>query len=97
MDYPQVLALTVVCELAIAVALTRSWSIAGVCVLVNALTHPLASWLWTAQLATLEVLECAVLLVEACGYRLALGLSWRRAAFYSVACNSLTWALSYWL
>jgi uncharacterized membrane protein len=96
-NYAEVLALTLTVEVVIAYALTRSWLVVGVCLLVNALTHPVAWSLWSSERAPRELIECVVIAVEAAGYRLALRNSWRRAAGLALACNSLTWAASYWL
>lgn len=98
MPYWITLALTIGVELAVALSLTKRDDrkvVAAACLLVNFLTHPLATFVAQKSAFPLEVIELAVIAVECLGYRWALGGSWKRAAWLAIACNGVTWALSY--
>ncbi len=98
MPYWVALLLTIACELAIALALTRRcdrMSVTRACLLVNLLTHPAANWIVRGGTAPMELVEVAVLIAEAIGYRWVLGWRWSRATMLALACNAVTWLLSY--
>ncbi len=90
------LALTVLIETAIALALGRRHRrrLLLDAPLLNLLTQPLATAAYLHLDVSLLPLEIAVLLVEAVGYRIVTGLTWSRAFGTSFLCNAATAPLS---
>lgn len=66
-------------------------------VLMNFLTHPLATWLYLDGIAGFVPIECGVLAVETLIYRGITGLAWGRACVLAASCNGVTAALSFLL
>ena len=98
--YTALLFLTILVEVPLAVVLAGGTSrrvvLAGA-VAVNLFSHPLAHLAWNSAAASYATIELSVGLVEVLGYRLAAGLSWRRAIVLSVLANGATVALSFLL
>jgi len=61
----------------------------------NLLTHPLAWYLYAADLLPWTVIEIGVTGVELLVYRLVTRLPWARAALATVLANGITAALSF--
>ncbi|MDA1263470.1 MAG: hypothetical protein O2816_00155 [Planctomycetota bacterium] len=99
MSYPALLGLTVLTELVIAAVFApreRRSSFLLVCVLVNAITHPLAFALHGASaVGSMAAIEVGVILLEALGYRLAAKASPARALTVATIANGVTWMLSF--
>lgn len=98
MSYPCALLITALVEVLLGlfiVARTERPLFLLACLCVNALTHPVAAASLAKGLGSLEVIEVAVLCAETVGYRVVLGPGWRRAACLAIACNGVTWGLSY--
>ena len=105
--YLVALALTLACELPLAVVTARrvtALRVARDALLLNLVTHPLAV---LGHRALSEpgagfglpfvAVEVAVFVAEALGYRWATRLSWRRAAAVAGVCNAITAGLSFLL
>ena len=96
--YLETLGLTIVVEAAIALLIIpRSlWrSRIGDVVLVNLASHPLATLAVRNFAVPWIVAEILVTAGEAVIYRYLSGFSWGRAILLSIACNSVTAALSF--
>ena len=96
--YLETLGITIAVEVAIALLIIpRSlWrSRIGDVVLVNLASHPLATLAVRNFALPWIVAELLVTAGEAVIYRYLSGFSWRRAILLSIACNSVTAALSF--
>lgn len=99
MSYPALLGLTVLVELALLAALAprgRRAAVLAAGLAVNGVTHPLAFTLHAA-LDALTCIELGVILLEALGYHLALGVGRGRALLLAALTNGVTWGLGYLL
>jgi hypothetical protein len=98
--YAVLLLQTLLVEVPLAVVLAggagRRVVVAGA-VAVNLFSHPLAHFTWNSGAASYGAIEIGVAFVEVLGYRLAVGLSWRRAIALSALANGVTVALSFLL
>lgn len=98
MSYACALLITLVVEALLALTLVARQERPAVllaCLSVNALTHPVASFLLARGAGSMEAIEVAVLCAEALCYRVALGPGLRRALTLAFVCNGVTWGLSY--
>lgn len=96
-DYLPVLGLTIAVELGIAMVLCRGQraDVARALVLLNLVSHPLATWCVEEALLSWGTAELLVVALEAAGYASVTRLSWRRATALALACNAATAALSF--
>ena len=96
-DYLPILGLTIVVELGIAMVLcrTRRREVAQALVLLNLVSHPLATWCVEEALLSWGTAELLVVALEAAGYACVTRLPWHRALLLAIACNTVTAALSF--
>ena len=96
-DYLPLLGLTILVELGIAMILcrTRRGTVARDLILLNLVSHPLATWCVSEELLTWTTAEILVVALEAAGYAAVTRLPWRRALLLACACKAVTAALSY--
>jgi len=95
--YALALLLTVLVECLLALAFARRGErlrLLAVAFFLNLLTHPLAN-LASGQEFSFLVVEVAVIAIEAVGYRVAAGSTWRRSAGLSLVLNTVTAAMSF--
>ncbi len=64
-------------------------------VLLNLITHPLATFLVGQQELDWGMTEAAVFAAEAIGYAMATRIPWRKACVLSAACNAVTAGMSF--
>ena len=63
----------------------------------NLLTHPLAWYLFAAELLPWTAIEIGVTAVELVVYRIVTRMPWSRAAFAALLANGITAALSFFV
>ena len=99
MSYLELFLLTVVTELLLVAVLAprgRRATFLGICLAVNAITHPIAFEL-SARTGPGGIvgIELGVIAVEAIGYRIAGRCGLRRALLVAGLANGITWLMSY--
>ena len=96
-DYLPTLGLTIVVEMGVAMMLCRGQraDVARALVLLNLVSHPLATWCVEEALLSWGTAELLVVALEAAGYACVTRLSWHRALLLAIACNTVTAALSF--
>ena len=96
-DYLPTLGLTIVVEMGVAMMLCRGQraDVARALVLLNLVSHPLATWCVEEALLSWGTAELLVVALEAAGYACVTRLPWHRALLLAIACNTVTAALSF--
>ncbi len=97
LTYLALLATTILLELGLAMSVSpgRRKIVARDLVILNLLTHPMATYMVQQEHLSWFTTEALVVGLEAVGYRALTRLSWGRACALSLLCNGLTAAASF--